>query len=53
MVAQTRSWLSHFMNKFREMGTVDSSGNGQLTVHSGLLTLAGHDDYRFPTSSHF
>jgi dihydroxyacetone kinase-like predicted kinase len=42
-----------FMNKFREMGTVDSSGNGQLTVHSGLLTLVGHDDYRFPTSSHF
>ena len=52
MVGTTRSRISHFMNKFREMGSIDSSDNGELTVHSGLLSVVAHDDYRCPTSSH-
>ena len=52
MVGTTRSRISHVMNKFSEMGSIDSSDNGELTVHSGLLSVVVHDDYRCPTSSH-
>jgi len=42
MVGTTRSRISHFMNKFRELGFIDY--NGGLTVHSGLLSVVLHDD---------
>ncbi len=42
MVGTTRSRISHFMNKFRELGFIDY--NGGLTVHSGLLSVVLHHD---------
>jgi len=44
MVGTTRSRVSHFMNKFRELGFIDYSDSGGLTVHSGLLSVGLHDD---------
>ena len=43
MVGTTRSRVSHFMNKFRELGFIDYSDNGGLTVQSGLLSVVLHD----------
>ena len=43
MGGTTRSRVSHFMNKFRTLGFVNYTGNGPLTVHSGLLTVVLHD----------
>jgi CRP/FNR family transcriptional regulator, cyclic AMP receptor protein len=43
MVGTTRSRVSHFMNKFRQLGFVDYTVNGGVTVHSGLLTVVLHD----------
>ncbi len=43
MVGTTRSRVSHFMNKFRTLGFIDYSGNGALTVNSGLLSVVLHD----------
>ncbi len=43
MVGTTRSRVSHFMNKFRTLGFVDYTGNGALTVNSGLLSVVLHD----------
>ena len=43
MVGTTRSRVSHFMNKFRELGFVDYTGSGGLTVNSGLLSVVLHD----------
>jgi len=43
MVGTTRSRVSHFMNKFRELGFIDYSDSGGLTVHSGLLTVVLND----------
>ncbi len=42
MVGTTRSRVSHFMNKFRQLGFVDYDGGG-LTVRSGLLSVLLHD----------
>jgi CRP/FNR family transcriptional regulator, cyclic AMP receptor protein len=42
MVGTTRSRVSHFMNKFRELGFIDYDENG-LTVHSGLLSIVLHE----------
>ena len=42
MVGTTRSRVSHFMNKFRELGFVDYN-SGALTVNSGLLSVLLHD----------
>ena len=42
MVGTTRSRVSHFMNKFRELGFIDYTGD-QLTVNSGLLSMVLHD----------
>jgi CRP/FNR family transcriptional regulator, cyclic AMP receptor protein len=44
MVGTTRSRVSHFMNKFRELGFINYGSNGGLTVHSGLLSVVLHDD---------
>ncbi len=43
MVGTTRSRVSHFMNKFRDLGFIDYSDNGGLTVQSGLLSVVLHD----------
>jgi CRP-like cAMP-binding protein len=42
MIGTTRSRVSHFMNKFRELGFIDY--NGHLEVHNSLLSvlLADH-----------
>jgi CRP/FNR family transcriptional regulator, cyclic AMP receptor protein len=37
MVGATRSRVSHFMNKFRQLGFIDY--NGRLEVHSSLLSV--------------
>ena len=43
MVGTTRSRVSHFMNKFRDLGFIDYSDNGGLSVQSGLLSVVLHD----------
>jgi len=37
MIGTTRSRVSHFMNKFRELGFIDY--NGHLEVHNSLLSV--------------
>jgi len=37
MIGTTRSRVSHFMNKFRDLGFIDY--NGHLEVHSSLLSV--------------
>jgi CRP/FNR family transcriptional regulator, cyclic AMP receptor protein len=37
MIGTTRSRVSHFMNKFRDLGFIDY--NGHLAVHSSLLSV--------------
>jgi CRP-like cAMP-binding protein len=41
MIGTTRSRVSHFMNKFRELGVIDY--NGHIEVHSSLLNVVLHD----------
>ena len=41
MIGTTRSRVSFFMNKFRKLGFLDY--NGELRVHSSLLTILLHD----------
>jgi CRP/FNR family transcriptional regulator, cyclic AMP receptor protein len=41
MIGTTRSRVSHFMNKFRQLGYIDY--NGTLEVHSSLLSVVLHD----------
>jgi CRP/FNR family cyclic AMP-dependent transcriptional regulator len=41
MIGTTRSRVSHFMNKFRELGFIDY--NGSIKVHSSLLSVVLHD----------
>ena len=50
MVGTTRSRVSFFMNKFRKMGFIEYNGN--ITVHSSLLSVVLHDDPRVARSSH-
>ncbi len=42
MIGTTRSRVSHFMNKFRNLGFIDY--NGHLEVHSSLLGVILNDD---------
>jgi CRP-like cAMP-binding protein len=44
MIGTTRSRVSHFMNKFRQMGFIDY--NGHLEVHSSLLGVLLADEPR-------
>ena len=44
MIGITRSRVSHFMNKFREAGSIDY--NGHLEVHSSLLSVVLADQPR-------
>ena len=41
MIGTTRARVSHFMNKFRQLGFIDY--NGGIAVHSSLLNLVLHD----------
>jgi CRP/FNR family cyclic AMP-dependent transcriptional regulator len=41
MIGTTRSRVSFFMNKFRKLGFIEY--NGELRVHSSLLTIVLHD----------
>ena len=41
MIGTTRSRVSHFMNKFRQLGFIDY--NGTMEVHSSLLNVVLHD----------
>ena len=43
MVGITRSRVSHFMNKFKDLGFVDYRNGSGLTVNSGLLTVLLRD----------
>ncbi len=42
MIGTTRSRVSFFMNKFRQMGFIDY--NGHLEIHSSLLSVVLHDE---------
>ena len=42
MVGTTRSRVSHFMNKFRQLGFIEY--NGTLKVHNSLLNVVLHDN---------
>lgn len=41
MIGTTRSRVSHFLNKFRDLGFIEY--NGGLLVHSSLLNIVLHD----------
>ena len=41
MIGTTRARVSHFMNKFRDLGFIDY--NGGILVHSSLLNVVLHD----------
>ena len=47
MIGTTRSRVSFFMNKFREMGFIDY--NGGIQVHSSLLNVILHDQPHIKT----
>ena len=42
MIGTTRSRVSFFMNRFREMGFIDYNGGG-MHVHSSLISVVLHD----------
>jgi len=43
MIGTTRSRVSFFMNRFRELGFIDYQGGDALQVHSSLLNIVLHD----------
>jgi len=49
MIGTTRSRVSHFMNKFRQLGFIDY--NGHLEVHNSLLSVLLADQPRTVNSS--
>lgn len=48
MIGTTRSRVSHFMNKFRQLGYIDY--NGDLEVHSSLLDAVLHEKPQIKTA---
>jgi CRP-like cAMP-binding protein len=48
MIGTTRSRVSFFMNKFRELGFIDYDGSG-LEVHTSLLNAVLHDQPQIKT----
>ena len=48
MIGTTRSRVSFFMNKFRELGFIDYNGSG-IEVHSSLLNAVLHDQPQIKT----
>jgi CRP-like cAMP-binding protein len=49
MIGTTRSRVSFFMNKFRELGLIDY--NGHIEVHSSLLNVVLHDKPEISTGN--
>jgi CRP/FNR family cyclic AMP-dependent transcriptional regulator len=49
MIGTTRSRVSFFMNKFRQLGYIDY--NGKLQVHSSLLNMVLHDQPKIDAST--
>jgi CRP-like cAMP-binding protein len=47
MIGTTRSRVSFFMNKFRQLGFIEYNGN--LAVHSSLLSVVLHDQPQIET----
>jgi CRP/FNR family transcriptional regulator, cyclic AMP receptor protein len=47
IIGTTRSRVSFFMNKFRELGLIDY--NGRIEVHSSLLNVVLHDQPQIKT----
>jgi CRP/FNR family cyclic AMP-dependent transcriptional regulator len=47
MIGTTRSRVSYFMNKFRQLGFIDY--NGHVEVHSSLLGVILHDEPKIVT----
>jgi CRP/FNR family transcriptional regulator, cyclic AMP receptor protein len=47
MIGTTRSRVSSFMNKFRQLGFIDY--NGKLEVHSSLLNVVLHEEPHITT----
>jgi CRP/FNR family cyclic AMP-dependent transcriptional regulator len=43
MIGTTRSRVSFFMNRFRELGFIDYRAGDELQVHSSLLNIVLHD----------
>jgi CRP-like cAMP-binding protein len=43
MIGTTRSRVSFFMNRFRELGFIDYDGGSGFQVHSSLLNIVLHD----------
>ena len=43
MIGTTRSRVSFFMNRFRDLGFVEYNGGSGLQVHSSLLNIVLHD----------
>jgi CRP/FNR family cyclic AMP-dependent transcriptional regulator len=43
MIGTTRSRVSFFMNRFRELGLIDYHSGNDLQVHSSLLNIVLHD----------
>ncbi|MGA8811430.1 MAG: Crp/Fnr family transcriptional regulator [Candidatus Sulfotelmatobacter sp.] len=43
MIGTTRSRVSFFMNRFRELGFIDYHAGDELQVHSSLLNVVLHD----------
>ena len=48
MIGTTRSRVSFFMNKFRELGFIDYNGSG-IEIHSSLLNAVLHDQPQIKT----
>jgi CRP-like cAMP-binding protein len=44
MIGTTRSRVSFFMNRFRQLGFIDYSGSGHLEIHSSLLNIVLHEE---------
>jgi CRP-like cAMP-binding protein len=42
MIGTTRSRVSSFMNRFKELGYIDYNGGG-MQVHSSLVSVVLHD----------
>ena len=42
MIGTTRSRVSFFMNKFRDLGLIDYNGEG-IEIHSSLLNAVLHE----------
>jgi hypothetical protein len=47
MIGTTRSRVSHFMNKFRQLGFIDY--NGTMEIDSSLLSVVLHDQPHIKT----